>query len=281
MSQPTLGFTCALVTGGGGGIGKAISQHFVSKGKKVLIAGRTESKLRETAQEIGAAAYYVLDTGEVADIPRFVERVTADHPDVDCLVNNAGVQRPLKFLEDRDFLAKADREIDINVRGPMHLTLGLLPHFRQKEGGAVVMNVSSVLGFVPFSVVNPVYNATKAWLHFWTMTLRTQLQQGGEGKIRVIEIAPPTVATDLHREREDPDDNKTENNPDALSVDGFMEEVAEKLEAWDETIGAGTSAAIVQKWYDQFGEFYAKKTGGVGGMKSQQALIDRPHTYSR
>jgi short-subunit dehydrogenase involved in D-alanine esterification of teichoic acids len=263
MSSPDLGFKCAVVTGGAGGIGKAISQYFISKGKKVIIAGRTESKLQQTAQEIGAAAYYVLDTGKVADIPAFVEQITRDHPDLDCLVNNAGVQRPLKILEDRDFLAKADQEIDINIRGPMHLTLGLLPHFRSKAEGALIVNVSSVLGFVPFSVINPVYNGTKAWLHFWSMNLRTQLQHADTGNIRVVEIAPPTVATDLHRERENPDDNKKEHNPDALSVDEFMEEVAARLEKGEDTIGAGMSAGIVEKWYDQFGEEYSKRaTGG-------------------
>lgn len=262
MSQSDLGFTCALVTGGGGGIGKAISQYFISKGKNVIIAGRTESKLRETAQEIGAAAYYVLDTGKVADIPPFLEKITKEHPELDCLVNNAGVQRPLKILDDQDFLTKADQEIDINIRGPMHLTLGLLPHFRSKSSGAFIINVSSVLGFIPFSVINPVYNGTKAWLHFWSMTLRTQLEQGGEGKIRVVEIAPPTVATDLHRERANPDDNKKHNNADALSVDEFMDEVARKLEKGDETIGAGMSADVLKKWYGQFGEVYKKKAEG-------------------
>ena len=196
--------------------------------------------------------------------PPFVEKITAEHPELDCLVNNAGVQRPLRILEEdaEEFLAKADQEIDINIRGPMHLTLGLLPHFRGKRDGAVIVNVSSVLGFVPFSVINPVYNGTKAWLHFWSMTLRTQLRQGREGKIRVVEIAPPTVATDLHREREDPDDNKKEKNPDALDVDEFMEEVARRLEDGEETIGAGMSARIVKQWYDQLGEFYDEKTGG-------------------
>lgn len=261
-SGNSLGFSCALVTGGGGGIGKAISQYFIAKGKKVIIAGRTESKLQDTAQKIGAAAYYVLDTGKVADIATFIESVTKEHPELDCLINNAGVQRPLKILDDQDFLTKADQEIDINIRGPMHLTLGLLPHFRSKKDRAVIVNVSSILGFVPFSVINPVYNGTKAWLHFWSMNLRTQLAQGGADHIRVIEIAPPTVATDLHRERENPDDNKKDNNPDALSVEEFMEEVAAKLEQGDDTIGAGTSADVVGKWYDQFGDFYVAKTEG-------------------
>lgn len=91
QSRNNLGFNLALVTGGGGGIGKAISQYFISKGKKVIIAGRTESKLKETAKEIGAVAYYVLDTGKVADIPPFIETITREYPELDCLVNNAGV----------------------------------------------------------------------------------------------------------------------------------------------------------------------------------------------
>lgn len=166
-------FKCVLVTGGGGGIGKALSAYFISKGKKVLIAGRTESNLKSTAKEIGAAGYYVLDTGKISEIPSFVSRIIKEHPELDCLVNNAGVQRPLEVSKQdvEEFLPKADQEIDINIRGPMHLALGLLKHFKSKDH-AVVINVSSVLGFVPFSVINPVYNGTKAWLHFWSMALR-------------------------------------------------------------------------------------------------------------
>lgn len=94
-------------------------------------------------------------------------QITTEHPDLDCLVNNAGVQRPLDItkLPATEFLSKANQEIDINIRGPMHLALGLLAHFRTRPR-ATIINVSSVLGFVPFSVINPVYNATKAWMHF-------------------------------------------------------------------------------------------------------------------
>ncbi|KAK6953657.1 hypothetical protein Daesc_005962 [Daldinia eschscholtzii] len=216
MASGDLGFNCALITGGAGGIGKALSEYFISKGKKVIIAGRTESRLKVTAEEIGATGYYVLDTGSIADVPPFVKRITSDHPELDCVVNNAGVQRPLQTPE--DFLSKADNEIDINIRGPLHLTVELLPHLRSKSQ-ALIINVSSVLGYVPFSIINPIYNGTKSWLHFWSMNLRSQLKGTG---LRVVEIAPPTVATGLHRERENPDDNKKENNPDALSLDEFM-----------------------------------------------------------
>jgi short-subunit dehydrogenase involved in D-alanine esterification of teichoic acids len=253
---------CVVVTGGAGGIGKALAEYFIAKGKKVLLAGRTESKLRETSEAIGAAGYYQLDTGKTADIPAFVARITADHPELDCLVNNAGVQRPLRIASDDagDFLAKADEEIDINIRGPMHLVLGLLPHLRTKPR-ALIINVSSVLGFVPFSVINPVYNGTKAWLHFWSMSLRTQLAREGL-PIDVVEIAPPTVETDLHRDREDPDDNKKVNNPGALSVDEFMQDTSMKLERGDDMIAPGISEGIVQRWYDTFGEEYEKRIAG-------------------
>ncbi|KAE8160031.1 hypothetical protein BDV40DRAFT_271574 [Aspergillus tamarii] len=258
-----LTFSCALVTGGGGGLGKAIAAYLLSKGKKVIIAGRTESTLLETAKEIGATDYFTLDTGVVSQIPPFIKTVTAKYPDLDCLINNAGVQRPLEALKDdpTDFLAKADQEIDINIRGPMHLTLGLLEHFKSKPNGATIMNVSSILGFVPFSVINPVYNGTKAWLHFWSMTLRTQLARGGYERIKVIEIAPPSVGTDLHRDREDPDDNKKVKNPNALSVEEFMEFFTSALERGDRMIAPGMSQDVVEKWYAEFGSMYDTLTG--------------------
>lgn len=252
---------CAIVTGGAGGIGRAMSEWLIKEGKKVIIVGRTESKLQSAAKEIGATAYYVLDTGDIDSIPSFIKKVTSEHPDVDCLINNAGVQRPLDAANDdpEKYLSMADQEININIRGPMHLVLGLLKHLRSKPA-AVIVNVSSVLGFIPISIINPVYNGTKSWAHFWSMNLRTQLK---DTNISIIEIAPPTVATDLHRERSNPDDNKKENNKAALSVDEFMDEVTKKLKNGDNVIGAGSSAKVVDRWYKEFGDDYYKASGGV------------------
>ncbi|OSS47496.1 hypothetical protein B5807_07373 [Epicoccum nigrum] len=258
MSSSNYSFKTALVTGGGGGIGKALSQHLIKDGKNVIIVGRTESKLKESASEIGAKAYYVLDTGNVSSIPDFVKKITMEHPDLDCIINNAGVQRPLDVnkMDASEFLQKADQELDINIRGPMHLALSLLPHLKSKDN-ALIVNVSSVLGFVPFSIINPVYNGTKAWVHFWSMALRVQLK---DSSVRVIEIAPPTVATDLHREREDPDDNKKEKNKAALSVEEFTEETIGKWKKGDEMIGAGMAADIVGSWEGSMGKVFEEKT---------------------
>lgn len=251
MSTSNYNFKTALITGGGGGIGKALAKRLIKDGKKVIIAGRTESNLQSTTKEIGAVAYYVLDTGNTSSIPAFIKKLTIEHPDIDCLINNAGVQRPLDVnsLDAVEFAQKADQEIDINIRGPMHLTLHLLPHLKTKQNPLIV-NISSILGFVPFSIINPVYNATKAWLHFWSMALRQQLQGSN---VKVVEIAPPTVATDLHREREDPDDNKKENNDKALGVDEFVEEVLGRWRGGEECFGVGMGEEIVRKWDSEEG----------------------------
>ncbi|KAF4956134.1 hypothetical protein FSARC_11664 [Fusarium sarcochroum] len=247
-----LAFNCAVITGGGGGIGRALAEYLISKNKKVLLVGRTESNLKSTTKEIGAAGYYVLDTGKTSDIPGFIKKITSEHPELDCLINNAGVQRPIDVLKHDDFLEKADQEIDINIRGPMHLSLGLIPHFKEKPS-ALIMNLSSGLAYIPFSVINPVYNGTKAWQHFWSMNLRTQLKSTN---IRVVELAPPMVATDLHRERENPDDNKKENAPHTLTLEEFMSEITPKLERGDDTIGAGMAAKAIETWYESFGSRY-------------------------
>ena len=261
-STTTLSFKCALVTGGAGGLGLEMAKSFIRKGKKVIIVGRTESKLKTAAQETGATAYYTLDTGCVSEIAPFVQRLLSEHPDIDCLVNNAGVQRPFQVLGPTyGFdLEKADQELDINIRGPMHLTLGLLEHFNSLPNGGVIMFVSSVLGYNPISVINPVYNGTKAWVHMFSLNLRTQLASAGS-KIKVVEIVPPTVETALHREREDPDDNKkAKGNQSALSLEDFMHDVEAGWERNEDTIAPGPAKDIVKRWYDAYGEIYKNST---------------------
>ncbi|MCJ1453963.1 hypothetical protein MMC28_004313 [Mycoblastus sanguinarius] len=100
----------------------------------------------------------------LATFPAFLassSKVIKDHPDVDCVINNAGVV-DVNYFD----LQKVDQEIDINIRGPMHLAIGFLDQFKSKPNGVVIINVSSVLGYTTASVISPVYNGTKAWSHF-------------------------------------------------------------------------------------------------------------------
>lgn len=96
----TLAFSTALITGGGGGLGFALAQYSMSLSEKVIIVGRTESNLRSASTSLNNCPYYLLNTGAVTSLPLFVSRVTADHPDLDCLINNVGVQR-LLHVDDR------------------------------------------------------------------------------------------------------------------------------------------------------------------------------------
>ncbi|KPI45085.1 putative oxido DltE [Cyphellophora attinorum] len=240
-----------------------MAETLIALGKEVIIAGRTESSLKKAAGEIGAKAYYVLDVSDISKISGFVKEVTSKHPELDCVINNAGVQRPFQILgPDYDFdLDKADQEINTNIRGPMHLSVLLVPHFNSKPNGGVIMNVSSVLGYNPFSLVNPVYNGTKAWVHFFTMNLRSQLRNAGS-KIKVVEIVPPTVSTALHRERKDPLDNTKEHgSASALSVEEFMAEIKVGWEKDHDTCPAGLGHELVGKWYAAFNESYTKAGG--------------------
>lgn len=82
------------------------------------------------------------------------------------------------------------------------------------------------------------------------MNLRTQLAAAGS-PVRVVEIVPPTVATDLHRERPDSDDNK-EKHPNTISLEEFMGEISPKLENGDDIIAAGMANGVVKTWYDAY-----------------------------
>jgi len=262
MVQDTLAFKCALITGGGGGLGFAMAEFFLSEGKQVIIAGRTEDKLVAASKKLKDAPYYVLDTGSIADIKPFVEKIVKEHPELDCLVNNAGVQRPLD-VNNLD-LDAADQELNINVRGPIHLATHLLPHFKAKPY-AVVMNVTSVLGFVPYSILNPLYNGTKSLMHSWSYAQRTQLK---DTSVRIIEIVPPSVGTDLHRDRVDPDDNK--NTPNSLTVEQFMKETIEGFRSNADTISAGSGKQLVAKWKDAFDEQFNKAASAWKGMPKKE-----------
>ena len=103
--------------------------------------------------------------------------------------------------------------------------------------------------------MNPVYNGTKAWLHFFTMNLRTQLK---DTNVRVVEIVPPMVGTDLHRERQDPDDNKREKNSAALSVEEFMNDIIKDWQTGKDVLSAGMGQNVVDRWYKEFGTEYHK-----------------------
>ncbi|KNC98466.1 uncharacterized protein SPPG_06167 [Spizellomyces punctatus DAOM BR117] len=250
MSNPSFSWTTVLVTGGGGGLGRALAAYFLKNNKKVIIAGRTESKLQSTARELGCE-YLVVDVGAVEGLQRFTEEAIKKFPDLDAVVANAGIQRkPVNFTtqDAASLLQSADDEINVNIRGTLHLIHHLLPHLLSKPNAAIY-TVSSGLAFIPIGRI-PVYCATKAFVHSWTQSLRVQLK----GRVQVMEIIPPLVESDLHRDHDDPDNNKKHKNPMALTIDEFIAGVDRDIQAGKDEITPGFAQDLAQQSLEAFGE---------------------------
>ena len=180
-----------LITGGGSGIGRGLAEAFHSLDNQVIIAGRRQNVLEETAGANPGMASIALDINDPASVKEAAAKVTGLYPALNILINNAGVARveDLKAPADPE---KAGAIITTNLLGPIRLTSALLPHLL-KQPRAAVINVTSGLGFVPFPVM-PTYSATKAALHSYTVTLRVQLTGT---PVEVLEIIPPYVQTEL------------------------------------------------------------------------------------
>ncbi|KAL0481031.1 oxidoreductase [Acrasis kona] len=249
-----LDFKVAVITGAAGGLGKAFATSLIKFGKKVIIVGRTESSLASTAKEIGALGYYVLDVSKFDTIPTVVNKILKDHPDVDCLINNAGVQKQLDFTDPNitSKLGDVDEEVAINITGLVHLVAAFTPHFIKSDVPSAVMNVSSGLAYVPISPV-PVYCATKAFVKSFTLSLRHQLRNT---KVKVYEIAPPLVESDLHRDHDNADAYTKEKMPHCLTVAEFMSGIEEGWNKGDLDIGVGMAKQRLQAWDSVFKQVY-------------------------
>jgi uncharacterized oxidoreductase len=181
-----------LITGGGSGIGRGLAEAFHKLGNRVIVAGRRRSALDETVAANPGMSAMQLDVERPDAIRDFARRVVTEHPDLDVLINNAGIMRPENLLDQPEALADAEAMVVTNLLGPMRLTAALLPALRRRPRSAIV-NVSSGLAFVPLAMT-PTYSATKAALHSYTESLRAQL---AGTTTEVIELAPPAVQTDL------------------------------------------------------------------------------------
>lgn len=177
-----------LVTGGASGIGLGLTERFIQENNTVIICGRREATLQEVKDKFPSVITKVCDLSLEADRVELYNWVSEHHPDLNVLVNNAGIQNWMN-ISDSDFYSKSINEININVVAPIHLTT----QFINLKNLDTIINVTSGLAFVQLSKV-PVYCATKASLHSFTLSLRHMLKNKN---IEVIEMIPPALNTDL------------------------------------------------------------------------------------
>ena len=177
-----------LITGGATGIGLGLTERFLQESNTVIVCGRRESVLREAAEKHPGLITKVCDLNNESDRVALYNWVKSEHPDLNVLVNNAGIQNWMQ-VSDENFYERAKDEVTTNILAPIHLT----QLFAQLPSLTTIMNVTSGLAFVPFTKV-PVYSATKAFFHSFTLSMQYQLKARN---IEVIEIVPPALNTDL------------------------------------------------------------------------------------
>jgi len=211
-----------LITGGGTGIGRAFAEAFHKQGNKVIITGRREQPLKETAAanqgpNNSGMEWLTLDVQHAESVNAFAKEAINRFPALNVVIHNAGIMQIENFLESSADSSAVEAVINTNLTAPLRLTAALLPHFLAQPH-ATVITVSSGLAFVPLAAA-PTYNATKAAIHSWTQSLRYQLR---DTKVEVLEIIPPYVQTELGGPSQAAD-------PRAMPLADFISEVMQLI----------------------------------------------------
>ncbi|HVR22546.1 MAG TPA: SDR family NAD(P)-dependent oxidoreductase [Candidatus Polarisedimenticolia bacterium] len=187
-----------FITGGGSGIGRGLAEALHRLGNEVIISGRRKSNLDATTQANPGMHSVELDITDSESIAAVAKSLMTDYPALNVLINNAGV-----MLVD-DAAGKMDEQfltstVTTNLLGPIRLTSALIEHLKKQPRATVIYNTSA-LAFVPLALT-AVYSSTKAALHSYVLSQRYRLKSTS---VRVLEIAPPWVQTDLLNSSEDP-----------------------------------------------------------------------------
>jgi len=214
-----------FVTGGGSGIGRGLAEALHKLGNQVIISGRRKGHLAETTKANPGMKSVELDVKDAANIAAVTKKLIADYPKLNVLINNAGVMHVDNAAGAVDE-AMLMSTITTNLMGPIRMTGALIDHLKKQEH-AVVVNISSALGFVPLAMA-AVYSSTKAAIHSYTLSLRYRLKGSS---VTVLEIAPPWVQTDLLN---------SNNEPRAMPLSEFIAETIK-------VIGTGAEEVLVER----------------------------------
>jgi uncharacterized oxidoreductase len=229
-----------LITGGASGIGFALAERFVKENNTVIVCGRRQSVLAEAKEKLPQLITRCCDLSNAQDREGLYQWTKNEHSDVNVLINNAGIQQWMKISDD-NFFDRAKEEISINIEAPVHLC----SLFQSLPSIKVIMNVSSGLSFSPLTKT-PVYSATKAFVHSFTISLRHLLQPRG---IEVIELIPPALNTDLGGKG---------IHDAAPPVSGFIDAVFEQLKQGKTVVTYGYSDAMIKAGPEEVEKAFAR-----------------------
>ncbi|MCX4145042.1 MULTISPECIES: SDR family oxidoreductase [Paraburkholderia] len=204
-----------FITGATSGIGRALAEAFHSRGNKVIISGRRRALLDEVAKANPGIDTVELDVSDAAQIQTVARHLTEKYPGLNVVINNAGIM-PFDDVAGPLDDAQAVHLINTNLLGPVRVSAAFIEHLK-KQPEAFIINNSSVLGFIPIAS-NALYSATKAAIHSYCLSQRFKLRNTS---VKVLEIAPPWVDTDLIHKSGD---------ERAMPLDAFIAETMTLLE---------------------------------------------------
>jgi uncharacterized oxidoreductase len=227
-----------LVTGGTSGIGLGIAEAFQQAESKVIVCGRNKERLSNVEKRSPSITAVLCDLADARQRAHLVTDMLRRFPDLDILVNNAGIQRYIDLKKGFEALKSGEDEIAINFVAPVELTSLLIGHLMKRRSAAIV-NVSSGLAFMPM-LDTPIYNATKAAIHTYSLVLRQQLK---DTSVKVFEIVPPMVDTNLNREGR----GTASAGSRGLSVADYMPTIIRGLKNDIETIFYGDRDSIMSE----------------------------------
>jgi NAD(P)-dependent dehydrogenase (short-subunit alcohol dehydrogenase family) len=196
-------FPVAIVTGAGGGIGRATAIELAANGYQLILTGRTAATLEQTAGMISNATVFTADVTSFADIQKLVDQTITELGRIDLVVNNAGIAPMLSV--DEMSIEQYHAVMDTNLSAAFYLSKAVWPIFR-KQGGGVIVNVSSLAARDPFPGFS-VYGAAKAGLNLFGLSLA---REGATIGVRVYTVAPGAVETPLLRSILTPEQFPTE-----------------------------------------------------------------------
>jgi NADP-dependent 3-hydroxy acid dehydrogenase YdfG len=183
-----------VITGASAGIGAAVAELVSKKGARPVLLARREKELHEVAARCGGRAMAVVtDVTKRAEVERARDAALSKLGAIDVWINNAGrgISRQVSELTDADL----DEMMLVNVKSVLYGVQAVLPHFKERGRGHLV-NVSSMLGRVPFAGIRSAYSAAKHALNALTANLRMELAEKCPG-IHVTTVLPGIVATDF------------------------------------------------------------------------------------
>jgi uncharacterized oxidoreductase len=227
-----------LVTGGTSGIGLGIAEAFHKAKSRVIVCGRNQAKLAAVKEKYPDITALPCDVGDAGQRKKLAEEVLGGFPDLDILVNNAGIQRYIDLKKGYKELKSGEDEIAINFIAVVELTALFIGHLMQRPSAGII-NVSSGLGFMPMPAT-PVYCATKAAVHTFSLVLRQQLK---DTPIKVVEIVPPMVDTDLNKAGRD----AAHMEYRGISVAEYVPTIIKGLEKDEDTIFHGDTRNIMKE----------------------------------